>query len=89
MILSDSVSNSTLISGTLKQLLSVPEIDDVYLDTELDRIIEMASELPVKVMKRDPKLASNKTDGHELFANECAKVDADIYIQMLRARAPL
>jgi regulator of RNase E activity RraA/CMP-N-acetylneuraminic acid synthetase len=63
--------------------LACPEIDDVYLDTESAAIIEMASDLPVKILKRDAKLASNKTDGHELFANECAKVEADIYIQCL------
>jgi regulator of RNase E activity RraA len=34
-------------------------------------------------MKRDPKLANNKTDGHTLFYNEAKKVDADIYIQIL------
>ncbi len=72
-----------LFKRKLKQLLACPEIDAVYLDTESDRIIELASDLPVKILKRDAKLASNKTDGHELFANECAKVDADIYIQCL------
>jgi len=72
-----------LFKRKLKQLLACPEIDDVYLDTESEKIIEMASDLPIKVLKRDSKLASNKTDGHELFANECAKVDADLYIQCL------
>ena len=72
-----------LFKRTLRQLLAVPEIDAVYLDTESDKIIELASDLPIKIMKRDAKLASNKTDGHELFANEAAKVDADIYIQCL------
>src|SRR3954469_9162280 len=72
-----------LFKRKLKQLLACPEIDDVYLDTESDRIIELASDLPAKILSRDAKPASNKTDGHELFANECAKVDADIYIQCL------
>lgn len=72
-----------LFKRKLIQLLACPEIDDVYLDTESDKIIELASDLPVKILKRNAKLASNNTDGHELFANECAKVDADIYIQCL------
>jgi regulator of RNase E activity RraA/CMP-N-acetylneuraminic acid synthetase len=72
-----------LFKRKLKQLLACPEIDDVYLDTESERIIEIASDLPVKILKRDPKLASNKTDGHELFANEAAQVKADLYIQCL------
>src|SRR3954465_9921766 len=56
-----------LFKRKLKQLLACPEIDAVYLDTESDRIIELASDLPVKILKRDAKLASNKTDGHELL----------------------
>ncbi len=72
-----------LFKRKLKQLLACPEIDDVYRDAESDAIIAMASDLPVKILKRNPKLASNATDGHELFANECARVEADIYIQCL------
>lgn len=74
-----------LFKRKLKQLLACPEIDAVYLDPESDAIIEMASDLPVKALKRNPKpkLASNKTDGQELFANECARVEADIYIPCL------
>ncbi len=72
-----------LFKRKLIQLLECPDIDDVYLDTESERIIELASDLPIKVMKRDPALASNKTDGHELFANEAAHTKADIYIQVL------
>jgi CMP-N-acetylneuraminic acid synthetase len=72
-----------LFKRKLRQLLECPEIDDVYLDTESDAIIELASDLPVKILKRDAKLASNRTDGHELFANECARVQADLYIQCL------
>src|SRR5215212_1346377 len=72
-----------LFRRKLIKLLACPEIDDVYLDTESEKIIAMASDLPVKILKRDAKLASNKTDGHELFANEAAQVKADLYIQCL------
>ncbi|MBL8645371.1 MAG: hypothetical protein JNK21_15670 [Rhodospirillaceae bacterium] len=72
-----------LFKRKLIQLLECPEIDDVYLDTESQHIIDLASDLPIKVMKRNPQLASNKTDGHELFANEAAHTKADIYIQSL------
>lgn len=72
-----------LFKRKLIQLLECPEIDDVYLDTESQHIIDLASDLPIKVMKRNPTLASNKTDGHELFANEAAHTKADIYIQSL------
>jgi regulator of RNase E activity RraA/CMP-N-acetylneuraminic acid synthetase len=72
-----------LFKRKLRQLLECDQIDAVYLDTESDELIELASDLDVEVLKRDPTLASNKTDGHALFANECAQVEADLYIQSL------
>jgi regulator of RNase E activity RraA/CMP-N-acetylneuraminic acid synthetase len=58
-------------------------IDEVYLDTEKDEIYEMAQYTGCKYNKRNPALATNKTDGHSLFYNEAKKIDADIYIQIL------
>lgn len=73
-----------LFKRKLRQLLECDLIDEVFLDTESEEIIRSCSDLPVKVMRRDAKLASNATDGHELFANECRHYpDADIYIQAL------
>lgn len=68
---------------TLEKLMQCDFIDEVYLDTESEEIIELASEVPCKIMKRDLALASNKTDGHQLFMNEVKHIDADIYIQVL------
>jgi regulator of RNase E activity RraA/CMP-N-acetylneuraminic acid synthetase len=71
-----------LFRRKLKQLLECPLIDEVWLDTESDAIISLAGDLPIKVLKRDSSLATNSTDGHEMFENECrAAPDADIVIQ--------
>jgi CMP-N-acetylneuraminic acid synthetase/regulator of RNase E activity RraA len=68
----------------LKQLIACPEIDEVYLDTESHKIRNIAAYLGVKCLHRPQALASNQTDGHSLFAWECAQVeDADIYLQAL------
>lgn len=72
-----------LFKRKLRQLLECELIDEVYLDTESRDLIELASDLDVKVLERDPELASNATDGHALFANECKQVEADVYIQSL------
>ena len=72
-----------LFLHSLEKLIGCDFIDEVYLDTESDEIIQLASELDCKVMRRDPSLASNATDGHQLFMNEVRSVDADIYIQLL------
>lgn len=72
-----------LFLHTLEKLLTCDFIDEVYLDTESDYIIDLASYTKAKIMKRDPSLADNKTDGNKLFLNEVNHTDADIYIQVL------
>lgn len=68
----------------LKTLLQCKEIDEVFLDTESQEMYDLADYLPIKFMKRDPALANNKTDGHQMFMNEVRSFpDADIYVQML------
>ncbi len=72
-----------LFKRKLRQLCECRAIDEVYLDTDDDAIADLASDLPVHRLKRPADLASNATDGHELFAWECAQVEADVYIQSL------
>lgn len=72
-----------LFLHNLEKLTSCDFIDEVYLDSESDMIFDLASEVDCKYMRRDPALATNQTDGHQLFYNESRQVDADIYIQML------
>jgi regulator of RNase E activity RraA/CMP-N-acetylneuraminic acid synthetase len=77
------VGNKPLFQWMLETLLKCEEIDEVYLDTESDYIIEMAHNYPCKILKRDPSLATNATDGHQLLVNEAAQVEADIYVMAL------
>lgn len=72
-----------LFKRKLRQLLECDAIDEVILDTDSDEIAALAADLPVRRLVRPAELASNATDGHELFAWECAQVDADLYIQTL------
>lgn len=81
--------NTSLLNGkplflhTLEKLVKCSFIDEVFLDTEMDAIYDMGKYTGCTYLKRDPALATNKTDGHSLFYNEAKKVDADIYIQIL------
>jgi regulator of RNase E activity RraA/CMP-N-acetylneuraminic acid synthetase len=68
---------------SLRKLLACPSIDEVFLDTESREIADLASDLKCKRLQRDPALASNKTDGHQLFLNEVRNTDADICVQLL------
>lgn len=81
--------NTRLLDGkplflhTLEKLVKCDFIDEVYLDSESEEIFNLASEVECKHLRRDPALATNKTDGHALFMNEIRQVQADIYIQIL------
>jgi CMP-N-acetylneuraminic acid synthetase/regulator of RNase E activity RraA len=68
---------------TLRKLLKCDFIDEVYIDSESDEILRIGERIGARPLKRDPALASNRTDGHELFYNEISQVPADIYIQHL------
>lgn len=67
----------------LEKLAECDFIDEVYLDTESDEIIDLASDVNCKIIRRDPSLANNKTDGNRLFINEVSQVEADVYVQVL------
>jgi len=67
----------------IKKLMSCEFIDEVYLDTESDSIITMAKDTGCRIIKRDPSLATNTTDGNKLLMNEIENVKSDIYVQLL------
>lgn len=77
------LNGKPLFLHTLEKLVRCPFIDEVYLDTEMDEIYNMGKHTKCIYLKREPDLATNKTDGHSLFYHEAKKVDADIYIQVL------
>ena len=77
------LNGKTLFLHTLEKLVSCDFIDEVYLDSESDEILNYASFLNYKPLKRDPRLADNMTDGHQMLYIEVRQVDADIYIQIL------
>ncbi|WCJ58180.1 NTP transferase domain-containing protein [Fontisphaera persica] len=81
--------NTMLLDGEplflrgLRKLLACPSVDEVWLDTESAQIEALAGEVKCRILRRDPLLASNKTDGHQLFLNEVRHCDADICVQLL------
>ncbi|MBR3622988.1 MAG: hypothetical protein IKN43_06530 [Selenomonadaceae bacterium] len=77
------LNGKPLFLHTLEKLTACDFIDEVYLDSESDEILNYAPYLDYVPLKRNPDLASNRTDGHQLFYNEVRQVDADIYIQIL------
>lgn len=77
------LNGKPLFLHTLEKLCDCDFIDEVYLDSESDEILNYAPYLGYIPLKRDPALANNSTDGHQMFFNEVQQVEADIYIQIL------
>lgn len=73
-----------LFKRKLRQALDCPAITEVCLDTEDAALAGLTQDLPISWLKRPSALASNDTDGHEMFAWECSqRPDADLWIQLL------
>lgn len=72
-----------LFLHTVDKLLACSFIDEVVLDSESEEVIALAGDRPCRVLRRDPELASNKTDGNKLFLNQVRNTDAQIVIQVL------
>lgn len=68
---------------TVRKLLKCDFIDEVYVDSESQEILDRAVQVGALPLRRDSALATNKTDGHVLFYNEVQQVEADVYIQHL------
>jgi regulator of RNase E activity RraA/CMP-N-acetylneuraminic acid synthetase len=68
---------------TLRKLLACSFIDEVYLDSEDEGILRYGERLGARILRRDPSLSGNDTDGHALFRNEIAHVAADVYVHAL------
>ena len=78
------LDGNMLYERAIKTLLNCREIDKVFLDTDSEEMYQAIDYLPIIFMKRDKNLASNATDGHQMFMNEVNSYpDADIYVQLL------
>jgi CMP-N-acetylneuraminic acid synthetase/regulator of RNase E activity RraA len=77
------LNSKPLFLHSLEKLMLIDIIDEVYLDTDSDLIIDLASEVKCNVKKRPANLATNKTDGNALLLYEASLCEADIYVQLL------
>lgn len=78
------LSGEKLFVNGIKKLLSCKEIDEVVFDSESEQMHDEVDYLDCRHLRRDASLATNSTDGHELFLNEIGSYpSADIYVQYL------
>lgn len=72
-----------LFLHTLEKICQMNFFDEVWLDTDSEEIINLSSYLDCSILRREPNLSTNRTDGNKLFLNELKYTDADIVTQIL------
>jgi len=74
-----------LFLHTVEKVCEMKIFDKVYIDTDCEKIIKLSREVEgLSVMRRDPKYASNVTNGNQLLMNEINfDPSGTIYVQIL------
>lgn len=78
------IGGEPLALRKVRQLLEVAQIDEVWLDSDSEELLSAAERMGARLLRRPDHLATNETDGHELFQWEASHVpDATLVIQAL------
>ena len=78
------LGDKSLFLYVLDTLLTCHTIQEVYLDTEAQTVLNLAKGRKHKELHRPEKFASNSTDGNQLLLYEAGQFPhADIYVQVL------
>lgn len=81
-------ADSSLLAIKIEQLKRIKEIDGVIVNSDDDRMLEIAKELGAEPIKRDPYYASNTVSINEVYKNLAENCDAD-YILHCNVTSPL
>ena len=77
---SRSFSNSNLLRIKIKQLLEVPNLDKVVVNSEDEELLAIARESGAETVKRDPAFATDGVSTSDYYKNIAENCDADIIL---------
>lgn len=80
------LTDKPLFIHTLEKLLEIEEIDEVWIDTDEQYIIDITEYYNYSNFKyflREKKYSNNETCGNKLLENEIKHIKSDIYLQVL------
>ena len=81
-------AGSSLLEIKLNQLKRISNIDGIVVNSNDDKMLEIASNMGCEVVKRDEYYASNQVSMSELYRNMAENVNADV-IAYINATNPL
>lgn len=73
-------AGSSLLEIKIKQLMRVPELDGVVVNSNSDEMLEIALKLGAETVKRDEYFATNEVSPNELYENMAQNFNADIVV---------
>ncbi len=81
-------AGSTLLEIKIKQLKMLPEISDIIVSSDCEKMLAIASSLGVQTHVRDDYYASSEASNSEFFENLAKSIDAE-YIMYSPVTCPL
>lgn len=73
-------AGTTLLEIKIKQMLRIPELDGVVVNSNSDEMLDIARSLGVEAVKRDEYFASSEISPNEFYKNIAQNIDADIVV---------
>lgn len=73
-------ANSSLLEIKINQLKRIKEIDKIYVNSDDDYMLRIASNLGCNIVKRDSYYASNSVSMSEVYKNMAENINADIIV---------
>lgn len=71
-------AGSSLLEVKVKQLMRIPNLDGVVVNSDDDQMLRIAKGLGCETVKRDPHYASNQVSMSEVYAYMAAQMEADV-----------
>jgi CMP-N-acetylneuraminic acid synthetase len=71
-------AGASLLEIKIKQMLRIPSVDGVVVNSDSDRILEIAGNLGAEAIRRDPYYCTQEINCNELYAHLAETFPADI-----------
>ena len=73
-------ADSSLLEIKIKQLLLIPELDGVIVNSNSEEMLSLAKSLGAEIVKRDEYYATSEISPNDLFVNIAENFNADIMV---------
>ena len=73
-------AGSSLLEIKIKQMLRIPELDGVVVNSNSDEMLELAQRLGAETVKRDEYYATSEVSPNELYENMAQNINTDIVL---------